>query len=509
MGMDPALTGAAHAEMGTADTGLHAGPHSVTRNTVFALIAQLSGAVFTAILTLYLVRVLGPREFGVFSVALSTGLLVMSLADFGISPSAERFIAERPRDPAHVIAVLTDATRLKLLLAPIVSAILILFAGPIANALGSSEMVWPLRAVAVAGLCQTMMQLYTRASVALGRTSLGFRIAMVEGATELAASVALVAAGGGAAGAAFGRAIGYFTGAVLAVVLIVRLVGRRAKAGSERASFVRPLVTYAGVMFAVDLGVTGLFELDSLIIGAMLTTTAVGLYKAPMRFVVFLTYPGLALTSGIAPRMGVPGPGRGELLGRGVRLLIVAQTAALAPMIVCAKPIVELTLGPGYDGSVPVVRALAPYVLLLGIGPLVTVSVNYLGEGRRRIRIVIVTLLINIGMCVTLLPTLGITGAAISTDVAFTYFVLAHVRICHRLVGLPLAALAVSGMRALLAAGVMAATLLAVGPEPESVLGLVAALCAGLGAYGAALVVTGELRRRHVHAVVQAISGRR
>jgi O-antigen/teichoic acid export membrane protein len=503
------LSRALHEHSNARQPGLEGGPHSVTRNTVFALLAQFGGAAFTAVLTLYLVRVLGPREFGVFSLALSIGLLVMGLADFGVSPSAERFIAQRPRDRTHVVGVLSDATRLKLVLAPIVSATLILLAGPIANAFGSADLLWPLRAVAVAGLFQSIMQLYTRACVALGRTSVGFRVTIAESATELAASVALVAAGGGASGAALGRAIGYFTGTVIAVVLIVRLIGRRTSARSERPSHLRALATYAGVMFAVDLGVTGLFELDSVIVGALLTTTQVGLYKAPMRFVVFLTYPGLAVTSGIAPRMGVPSSDRGEQLARGIRILLVTQAAAIAPMIVCAEAIVELTLGPEYEGSVAVVRALAPYVLLLGVGPLVTVSVNYMGEARRRIRIVVVTLLLNIGLSASLLRTFGVTAAAISIDVAFGYFVLAHIRICHRLIGLPLRALVVTSVRALVAAGVMAATLVVVGPEPDDLVGLVAVLFAGLVAYAAALVVSREVRWRHMKTVIRVLRPRR
>ena len=45
-------------------------------------------------LTIVLVRVLGPEDYGVFALALSVASLVFLPADFGISQSTARFVAE-------------------------------------------------------------------------------------------------------------------------------------------------------------------------------------------------------------------------------------------------------------------------------------------------------------------------------------------------------------------------------------------------------------------------------
>ena len=67
---------------------------TITRNTAFALASQIATASFTAILTIFLVRVLGPEDYGVFALALSVASLVFLPADFGISQSTARFVAE-------------------------------------------------------------------------------------------------------------------------------------------------------------------------------------------------------------------------------------------------------------------------------------------------------------------------------------------------------------------------------------------------------------------------------
>ena len=56
----------------------------IARNTGFAFLAQITTALFTSVLTIYLVRALGPEQFGLFSLALAVGGMAMTLADFGI-----------------------------------------------------------------------------------------------------------------------------------------------------------------------------------------------------------------------------------------------------------------------------------------------------------------------------------------------------------------------------------------------------------------------------------------
>ena len=45
-------------------------------------------------------------------------------------------------------------------------------------------------------------------------------------------------------------------------------------------------------------------------------------------------------------------------------------------------------------------RAMAPFIYLFGLAPLVSVGVNYLGEARRRIPVAIAALLVNFGVSI-------------------------------------------------------------------------------------------------------------
>ena len=472
--------------------------------------AQAITAVFTAGVTIYLVRELGPADFGVFSLAFGIGALLLLPADFGISQSTARFLAERREAPGEAAAVLASGLKLKLAAAAAMSAALFALAGPIANAYDVPDLVWPLRGIALALLGQSMLMLYTAAFVALRRTSLNFGIVASESAVEAGATIALVLLGAGAAGAAFGRASGYLFAAVLGAFVAARLLGARSLLSSGRTPHSRRIVGYAGALFLIDGAYTVLGQVDVLLIGALLTATSVGLFQAPWRLTTVLHYPGLAVAAGVAPRMAKDAAGGRDpdnaALAAGIRLLLVLQAAMAVPILVWAGPITDLVLGPDYAESADVLRALTPYVFLAGLAPLVSNAVDYLGGARRRIPIALATLGVNFAIDIVLIPEIGIVAAAIGSSVGFAIYVPGHLRLCNRLVGLPLASLAGGLMRSLLAAAAMAGVLLAAGTEQLSPAEWVWGLGAGTAAFAAVLFATGELR--HGLAAVRLLRAR-
>jgi O-antigen/teichoic acid export membrane protein len=467
---------------------------SIKRNTAFALAAQAATALFTAGLTLYLVRALGPDDYGVFALALAVGLLVLQFSDFGISQSMARFIAEHRHDQGAIGAIFSDALRLRLISGFVVSGALFALASPIANAYDNTDLVWPLRAMAVAVFAQGLMTFIATPFVPLRRLSLNLRVVALESAIEASASVALVLLGGGAAGAVFGRAIGYAAGAVIAFVLLWRLLGWRGLDSlRRRGEHLRRIAGYAGAMLIIEGTFTLFGQVDALVIGAYLTTADVGFFQAPNRLTTILAYPGLAIAAGVAPRLSRGGEGPDVLsLQRALRLLLILQAAMIPPVVVWADPITDLLLGSAYADSADVLRALAPYIFVSGLAALLSIGVNYLGEARRRVPIAIAALLVNLVIDLILVPRIGIVGAAIGTDVAYVLYVGAHLWILRRLVELPLRPLAPTAFRSAVAALAMAAVLWAFGTSDLGAPALVAGAIAAPLAFAAVLLASRE-----------------
>lgn len=470
------------------------GSDSITRNAFFALASQLATASFTAAITVFLVRALDPGGYGLFALALGFAGLVALPADFGVSSSSARYIAERRGDASAIAAVLWKALMLKLVLTSLIAATLIALAGPIAGLYDQPALAWPVRGVAIALLAQNILFLFASAFVAMGRIAWQFVATLSEAAIEATATVTLVLLAGGATAAAFGRAVGYVCGALLAAALIIRLLGRRAVTERRGAPKLRQLALYAGALLIVD-GAYAVFNYaDVLIVGALLGATAAGIYGAPLKLVALLHYPGLALAQAIAPQMARHSDEPAEVgaFVGGLRLILIVQTPIAVGVAVWAEPIVSLLLGPGYEQSADVLRALAPFIFLSGIGPLVSIAVNYLGEARRRIPIAVGSALLHIILTVFLVESIGIIGAAVSTSATYGLYVGGHIWICRWLVGLPLRPLIATVARTIPAGAALAAVLLAIGTGDLGAVQWIAGIVGGTIAFLALLIVTGE-----------------
>src|SRR5438128_2843074 len=442
----------------------------IRQNAAYAFAAQMATAAFTAALTLFLVRRLGPGSYGLFALALSVGGLAILPADLGVSGSVARLIARERDSERTLAAVFADAIRLKAATTGLAGLVLFFLAGWIAGIYGNPALVWPVRVVALSVFAESTLGLLTGVFVALGKVSVNFYVLLIESALEAGVSIVIVLFGGGAAGALAGRASAYWFACVLALALVGRHVGSWARQLRRRsAGHVRAIAAYASVLALVEGSWVVFTKIDGLLIGGFLNAAAVGLFQAPMRLASVLSYPGLALAAGIAPTLARPESARPEAFTRALRYLAIVQVAVIVPLIVWAEPIVRLLLGSQFARSAAVLQAIAPYVFLAGFAPLVSIAVDYLGDARLRIPITLATVAINVVLDVILIPRVGIVGAAIRADVAFAVYVPAHLWLCARRVQLDLRRLATTLARLSIAAAPAAAALAASGLASLSV----------------------------------------
>ncbi len=466
-----------------------------SRNTLYALIQQMLGAGFTAALTLFLVRELGPHEYGILALAASIGTIVLMLSDFGISTSAARYVAEDSRSRSHAAAVLRTAIGLKLLIVALTTVILVALAPVLADAFGTSALTWPIRLMALAVAAQGFGSLLITMFTAMGRVSLGFGYTLVESSVEAFTAAALVLAGAGAAGAIAGRAIGFATAAVLAFVLVVRLIGRPAIRASKGKGFPRRRIATYGFALLVIEGAFAIFDrVDVLVIGAMLGSTAAGLFEAPIRLVTLIKYPALAIAAGFTPRLaGDRDHDEVERFLAALRIALLFYLFAATAVLVWAKPIVDLLLGSSYGESVAVLRACAPVVIFSGLSPILASAANYLGEAHRRVPLALAALGLNVAIDLVLVPRIGIVAGAIGTGIALLVYTVGHMRICARALERsfrPLLPTLATGLLGGFAAGIV---LFLIGTGSVGPIGWLIAVVCSPAAYVGVLMATGEV----------------
>jgi PST family polysaccharide transporter len=479
---------------------------SIARNAVFAVAVRLTGTVFTAVLTIFLVRYFGPEEYGVFALAMGVGALMTVPSDLGISMSAARFVAELRGDAGAVAEVVADAIRLKVVVAGLSSLGLIALADPIASAYGTPGLAWPLRILALAIFGQSVMLLWATVFEALGRISGYLRLVFAESALETGATIAIVLFGTGVTGAMAGRAAAYAFAAGFGLVLITRTIGRSVRPRRFGHGHARRIAIYGSALVIVDGAFTLFSTVDVLLIGAILSVSAVGLFEAAYKLAGLMYFVGLPVRSAVAPRLtrGGSGPDH-EALEIALRYMVLVQGVILAPLVVWAEPLTRIVLGTDYLGSVDTLRALAPFALLTAVSPLLAGAANYLGAAARRVPIAIAAVGVNAAIDVALLDRIGIIAGAIGTDVAYTLYVAAHLRLCQDVAGLRLRPLVAPLLGSLAAAAGMSLVLLVFGTGEVAIPLVVVGGGLGVAAYAGILVLTRQVTREELAAIARRL----
>lgn len=446
--------------------------------------------------TIVLARVLGPDDFGFVSLAVVLVLAITVVADLGASQalvylprSAERFGA------AVVLAVAGSASM----------ALLWVVASPfVASQLGHPEQTLM---VATLGLVIVLTAL-GQSPDALLRKELKFSrrlpAELARGVGRAGVAIGLVLSGVGPWSLVWGEIAG------AAAYAVTSWLVARPRMGSPRGWFARDelrVILAFGIPVALNGGLaTAVLNVDYVIVGWLLGTSAVGLYLVGFRipellvnsvFQVFsqVTYPVYARLNGDRPRLA-----RAYLLALRVQSLW-GLTVGVTVMVL-SPVLVPVVFGEQYLDSIPVMQAIAAYVVLGSLSTGVTDLFKAVGKPQYGAMLQAARLVVLVP-ALTLAAQVGLTTVAVTQAVVALAFVVVVQRIACRLLDLRYAELLRALSVPVVAAGAAAAAAALVSWLASGAADLAVLVLGGLAAAVAGLLVVLVLDRSLVHRAVR------
>lgn len=450
---------------------------SIAGQTAVILASRVIGALSTAVLTIALARFLGLQGYGTYAFAITIAATAALVASMGIDSATSRFVADGYNRRRGVAMVLWRGLRVRTVVAAVVFGGLIAVADQFAALVGQPDMGNEIRAASLALFFSAGFQWVTGVYEGVRRGGRLALMSVVKAAVEFVVVLAVLAAGFGVVAALLGNAISY-AAAVGVGLLLMRPYMRRRPRGEAQEAGEEDVSTGTILRYGNHIWLAGiawiLFDrVDQFLLGIFIGTDAVGLYDAPWKIASILGLLSLSLASAVTPRVASADPAEaGALVTKALRVAIVAYLVLAAITAVAANDLFVTLLGADFARSADVLVVLVPYLVLIGLAPILSRALDYLGVAAVRKWIALATFLVNLVLDVILIPTVGLLGAAIATDISVLTFVAGHYVLCARRLPLDNRQLAASGIRSLAAAGVgaIACALVLLAPGPTLLL---------------------------------------
>jgi O-antigen/teichoic acid export membrane protein len=185
---------------------------------------------------------------------------------------------------------------------------------------------------------------------------------------------------------------------------------------------VRDVTTFSVYLFIIDIAVQIGFNLDNVVIGAALGTSAVAVYAVILRLADYQRQLCNQFNGFLFPLV-VRFDARGradalrDMLIEGTRIALILITGVTICVIGFGGPLIDRWMGPGFEaGAVPLYVLAITGVVLVGQGPLGNIL---LGTGRHRL-VAVVSLgeaVANLILSVMLVRRFGMLGVAVGTAV--------------------------------------------------------------------------------------------
>lgn len=258
----------------------------VAKNAFYRTLAKIIGNVSGILIAAILARILGPHEFGVYSLALSVSFLCISLADQGITATSIKYISyyHGKWDLVSLRTSFRYLVKLELTISLFITSLVVVFSGTLSFVFKDPSLRIPLIFAGIIVLFGTAINVVTSLFVGLQRFEYTllkqilyeiFRWILV-----VPLSVLFLATG-----AVAGTCMAYaFTLIILVVIVLNKF--RLFIFGDVGNLNKNKLNIFIGFMSLTNISTIILSYTDIIMIGVLLSTTDVGYYRAAVNVIV-------------------------------------------------------------------------------------------------------------------------------------------------------------------------------------------------------------------------------
>jgi O-antigen/teichoic acid export membrane protein len=353
------------------------------RGTFFLFAGNALSTVILAVGSIVIARLLGPSNYGLYTLAMLMPLLFVSLADAGMNSALIR-IPARLRSEGD-LAASNKAIRLCFLfkLALGVAAFLICYFGADSIAiilLNRPGLVPYLQFAGVLIIFQAIFDAASNAFIGLDLMQYSAGMQILFSVLKSVLSLVLILLGFGIVGAIAGFVLGFLVaGVVGAVIIFMKYARTTGTAILQHAVKLSALLDYSLPLYVAMIFTVFLTQYQNLVLAHFASDVQIGNFNAAWNFNMLLSSLIYPISTAIFPMFSKMNPEKEKSdLARGFVLAVKYASLILIPasilVMVFSQDLVSLTYGKGYILAPQYLTVVSAVYLLTGLGSYVVGS---------------------------------------------------------------------------------------------------------------------------------------
>jgi len=353
--------------------GLDIAKRSV-RGSLILFIGNFGATAISAITLILIARLLGPTDYGVYSLALVTPGLLQLFLGLGVSTSVIRYAAfynsSGKPDEARRFAI--NAIYFVLLTGVVLTCISFFLAGTLSSLLlHRSDLTGYVQLASLAILGYAALLTMTSATLGWSWMSLSSVSTVTQTVVKLALSPLLILAGLGITGALVGHLVSYIVAGVLGTSVFYFAKLRGSTGGGRFVGDVKEMLRFGLPLYTGGL-ISGLaVYYATIILASIANNTVFGYYQAASNFIAPITLVASALYNSLFPAFAsVDGSGGSVQVAfkSAYKFVAFLLTPIIFFIVSTSSLLIQLFYGASYLGSVSYLELLALAYIPIAFG---------------------------------------------------------------------------------------------------------------------------------------------
>ena len=399
------------------------------RGSIYLFLGTTLSTLLTALASILFGRLLGPADYGLYSLSLTPSSLLLIGTNFGLNVGIVKYLSEYQRKGNYgkIRSLVKKALLFQLATGSILT--LILFTNPEIFAtyiINRPEAAPYIQITSIYILGMVLFTTLNQSFIGLNRMERTSLTMLTQALTKLGVGVGLVLLGLGVMGAVTGHSISYLIGVGAGLILMAKLLKKREEEDidPDDDTGILDLIrfgfpVYIGAITFTLLGVYRNYLLSlyttNIDIGnfqaAMNLSTALVIFINPVVSTLFSSFSRLDKTQELHIIR--------DLFAHSVKYSAIMILPITLFLYITSTEVIKLVYGAGYETAATyLIIAAAPY-LFIGAGiQIINSLLNGLGETKTVLKMFIITFIVSIPLYLILIQTYGVIGILISMFIA-------------------------------------------------------------------------------------------